>query len=223
MVNFSCPGGVILGCPLDLSSEPLLAVPLPLVAPAGCSFPFTAVNREVGDSGWTFALCSVVAAILVRVWVSSDGCGPPPVPSNISRARLTRSKFPKARWEVAVLSGFLDSIDSNWREWAKLRWANSARFAKLSWYLDGEFETSGEVSLCTRLWLNRVLDFRLHNQFPHCHPKSSDTTLEIPRNLQNFQSLFLRFWLGTPLKSNRLESMKWPLWALLDSKIIFSC
>ena len=54
MVSFSCPGGVILGCPLGLSSEFLLDRPFPLMLAGGMvattgSFPFTAVNLEVGD------------------------------------------------------------------------------------------------------------------------------------------------------------------------------
>jgi len=57
IVNFSCPGGEIRGCPWALSSEPLLGCPLlaallGVTEPDGAeSRPLTAVKRAVGDSG----------------------------------------------------------------------------------------------------------------------------------------------------------------------------
>lgn len=59
IVSFSCPGGEIRGCPLGLSSDPrrgALIDPIAIGGPAGppglgSSFPLTAVNLEVGESG----------------------------------------------------------------------------------------------------------------------------------------------------------------------------
>lgn len=91
------------GWPLDLSSDPrreapFEAIPFAGAVGAGCSFPFTAVNLDVGESFWAVALCSSgVVAISKAADAFSDWIGAPSMLllPKISLAKFTRSRLPE--------------------------------------------------------------------------------------------------------------------------------